>query len=153
VRNVALPVTDFTGLQAVALGGRNPNAVAFVGLNSVAWLALAGSVWEYKVLDDYETPIRDGVLHDVVTGDLNHDGRRDLVFLETGKNYLDIVTFEPPHELVPANRWQVFEERTFKARRADIPEPREALIVDLTGDGRNDLAVLVHDRILVYPQE
>jgi hypothetical protein len=32
-------------------------------------------------------------------------------------------------------------------------EPREALVVDLTGDGKNDLAIVVHDRILVYPQE
>jgi hypothetical protein len=54
---------------------------------------------------------------------------------------------------VPANRWQVFEERTFRGRRNDIPEPREAFIGDFTGDNRSDLAVLVHDRILLYPQE
>jgi hypothetical protein len=48
----------------------------------------------------------------------------------------------------------VFEERTFRSRRGtDQGEPREALIIDLTGDGRNDLALVVHDRILVYPQE
>jgi hypothetical protein len=55
--------------------------------------------------------------------------------------------------LVPANRWQVFEERTFRNRRGDFPEPREAWIADFTGDGRNDLVVLVHDRLLLYPQE
>jgi hypothetical protein len=58
-----------------------------------------------------------------------------------------------PHQSVPANRWQVFEERTFRRRRSDMPEPREALVTDVTGDGKNDLIVLVHDRILVYPQE
>lgn len=154
VRNLPLPVTDFTALQPLALGGPAPNAVAFLGLGSVAWLPLSGEVWECKELDDYETPIRDGYLHDVISGDLNNDGRLELVFLETGKNHLDIVTFEPPHQLVPANRWQVFEERTFRGRMGGaLPEPREALIADFTGDGKNDLVVLVHDRVLLYPQE
>ncbi len=114
---------------------------------------MSGRVWEFSELDSYETPIKDGHLADVVSGDLNNDGRKDLVFLETAKNYLDLVTFELPHKLVPANRWQVFEERTFRSRRNDSLEPREAVIADVTGDGKNDLIVLVHDRILVYPQE
>jgi hypothetical protein len=152
-RNLALPVSDFTSLQAVALGATRLNSVAFMSLNSVAWMAFAGDVWEFAELDGYETPIKDGFLNDVVSGDLNNDGRKDLVFLETAKNYLDIVTFEPPHQLAPSSRWQVFEERTFRGRRSDLPEPREALVTDVTGDGKNDLVVLVHDRILVYPQE
>jgi hypothetical protein len=110
-------------------------------------------VWELAELDSYETPIKDGYLRDVVSGDLNNDGRKDLVFLETAKNYLDLVAFELPHKLVPANRWQVFEERTFRSRRNDAMEPREAAVADVTGDGKADLIVLVHDRILVYPQE
>jgi hypothetical protein len=104
-------------------------------------------------LDGYETPIKDGSLNDVVSGDLNNDGRKDLVFLETARNYLDLVIFTAEHKLVPANRWQVFEERTFRNRRADAPEPREAAVADVTGDKKNDLIVLVHDRILVYPQQ
>ena len=153
VRNLALPVSDFTGLQAVALGGTNINSVAFLGLNAVAWMPLDGQVWDLTELDGYETPIKDGHLNDVVSGDLNNDGRKDLVFLETARNYLDLVIFDARHKLVPANRWQVFEERTFRSRRNDLPEPREAAVADVTGDGKNDLIVLVHDRILVYPQE
>jgi hypothetical protein len=34
-----------------------------------------------------------------------------------------------------------------------MPEPREAVIIDATGDGKNDLLLMVHDRILLYPQE
>ena len=30
---------------------------------------------------------------------------------------------------------------------------RGAVVADVTGDGKNDLIILVHDRILVYPQE
>ena len=104
-------------------------------------------------LDGYETPIKDGYLNDIVSGDLDNDGRKDLVFLETARNYIAIVGIEPPHRLVPAIRWQVFEERTFRNRRSEMPEPREAVVVDVTGDGKNDLVVLVHDRILVHPQD
>jgi hypothetical protein len=153
VRNLPLPVSDFTSLQPIGLGSANLNAIGFLGLNSSAWLPLDGGTWELKELDGYETPIRDGHLNDVVSGDLNNDGRKDLVFLETARNYLDLVIFDANHKLIPANRWQVFEERTFRGRRSDLPEPREAVVADLTGHGKNDLAVLVHDRILLYPQE
>jgi hypothetical protein len=153
VRNVPLPMSDFTSLRAVALGSSNANSIAFLGANAVGTMAMSGQVWDLSELDSYETPIKDGHLADVVDGDLNNDGRKDLVFLETAKNYLDLVAFEKPHKLVPGDRWPVFEERTFRSRRNDSLEPREAVIADVTGDKKNDLIVLVHDRILVYPQE
>jgi hypothetical protein len=152
-RSISLPFMDFQSIRPIMRGENETAAVGLVGLNAIGWLQLQGDVWELAELDGYETPIKDGLLHDVVSGDLNGDGRKDLVFLETGKSYLDLVTFEEPHRLVPATRWQVFEERTFRSRRNELPEPREALIADLTGDGKNDLVVLVHDRILLYPQE
>jgi hypothetical protein len=152
-RNVELPVSDFIGLQAVALGGTNVQSVAFLGQNAVAWMPLAGDVWDFTALDGYDTPIKDGYLNDVVAGDLTGGGRKDLVFMETAKNNLDLVRFDSNHKLVPGERWQVFEAHTFRGAANALPEPREALVVDVTGDGKNDLIVLVHDRILVYPQE
>ena len=152
-KSSSLPVMDFTGLVPLALGADKPNAVGFQGVNVVAWKKLSGPVWELNELDGYETPIKDGFLHDVTSGDLNHDGRKDLVFLETARNYVDLVSYDQPHKLIPANRWPVFEERSYRNRRSEISEPREALVGDVTGDGRNDLLLIVHDRILLYPQE
>jgi hypothetical protein len=157
-RNLLLPYADFTQLQPIALGGKQLNGISCLGANAVAWLPLgpdksASEVWELADLDGYETPIKDGQLHDVISGDLNQDGRKDLVFLETAKNHLDIVIFDKDQKLIPATRWQVFEQRSFRGRQADQAEPREALIEDVTGDEKNDLIVVVHDRILVYPQE
>ena len=153
IRNVLLPFSEFTELQPVALKGKQPNSIAFMGVNAVGWMALDGPSWEFSELDGYETPIKDGRLNDVISGDLDQDGRKDLVFLETAKNYLDLVIFNKSRKLVPATRWQVFEERTFRSRRGDQAEPREAMILDVTGDKKNDLVVVVHDRILVYPQQ
>ena len=154
VKNLPLPFTDFTELQPLALGGKTPNSVAFLGTVAAGWMALDGQAWDFTELDGYETPIKDARLTDVVCGDLNQDGRKDLVFLETAKNHLDVVVFDRNNQLVPMTRWQVFEERTFRGRRGgDQAEPREAFVVDVTGDKKNDLVVVVHDRVLVYPQE
>ena len=150
VKNIDLPVTGFTDLKTVKLGGAG---VAFTGQNSVAWLPLGGSVWELTKLDDYDTPIKDGFLNDIIAGDLASSGRKQLIFMETAKNYLDLVTFDKNHKLVPGDRWQVFEQHTFRGAQNALPEPRECAVADVTGDKKNDLIVLVHDRILVYPQE
>jgi hypothetical protein len=152
-RNIRLPFQDFYALVPVALEDDEPNAVGFIGKDALAWLKLSGKCWEVAELDGYETPIRDGYLRDVTSGDLNNDGIKDLVFMETAKHYLDLVLFSEENTLEPGNRWQVFEERSFRGGRPDYPEPREAIVADVTGDGKNDLIVLVHDRVLVYPQE
>ena len=153
VRNIELPVSEFNSIQSVRLGGTNVQSIAFLGQNSVAWMPLSGDVWSFDPLDGYDTPIKDGYLNDVTAGDLENNGRKELVFLETAKNYLDLVRFNSSHKLVPLERWQVFEEHTFRNSTDSLPEPREALVTDVTGDHKNDLVLVVHDRILVYPQQ
>ncbi|MEY4387960.1 MAG: hypothetical protein RLY20_3243 [Verrucomicrobiota bacterium] len=153
VKSIPLPFSMVGTLQPIALGGAKPNSIALMSANLVAWQPLFGEKWALKQLDSYETPIKDGYLHDVVAGDLNRDGRKDLVFIETGKHYLDLVVFDQTEHLVPADRWPVYEERSLRSTRSELPEPREAVIADVTGDGRNDLIIVVHDRVLVYPQE
>jgi hypothetical protein len=153
VRNIEIPMADFSAIRTVKLGGTNVQSVAFLGQSMVGWLPLAGDVWQYHTLDGYDTLIKNGYLNDMVAGDLTGSGRKQLVFLETAKNYIDLVFFDAHHKLVPGDRWQVFEQHTFRGRDNALPEPREAAVADVTGHGKNDLIILVHDRILVYPQE
>lgn len=151
-RNIRLPYHNFKELVPIAFESTVPNAVGFIGQAALAWIKLSGQRWEISELDSYETPIKDGYLRDVVSGDLNNDGTKDLVFMETAKHHLDLVLLSEDNKLVPGNRWAVFEARSFRGGR-QLQEPREALVADVTGDGRNDLIVIVHDRVIVYPQE
>lgn len=158
VNNVPLPVSGFNELQSVALGGdsnRTVQSIAFLGQDALAWMPLAGMVWDFNPLASYDTPVNDGYLDDVEAGDFNGDGHKELVFLETTQHDLEIVSFNSHHKLTPAIRWQVFEDHTFRNDSDDSAEPREALVANVTGhkDKKRDLIVVVHDRVLVYPQE
>jgi hypothetical protein len=57
---------------------------------------------------------------------------------------------------IPAMRFKIFEQKGYRegeARGKSSVEPRELKIADVTGDGRNDLVTIIHDRIIIYPQD
>jgi hypothetical protein len=53
--------------------------------------------------------------------------------------------------------WPVFEAKAPSGRPARGapagPEPREFDIGDISGDGKADIILLVHDRVIVYVQD
>ncbi len=151
--NYKMAKTDFDRMEPVRFGSGNSgaNAFSFMSLNSVAWITFSKERWELQELNAYETQTREGFLMDVVSGDLTGDGSEDLVFLETSRNHLEVVTISPDNELTANVKWKVFEENSFRGLQSG-PEPREARVVDVTGDGWNDLLILVHDRIILYPR-
>ena len=52
-------------------------------------------------------------------------------------------------------RFKVFEEKAYRGKKSGQinVEPRELKIADVTGDRKNDLVTVIHDRIIIYPQD
>ncbi len=154
VKSIELPVLNFTRVFTLTMGTDHSTALCFVGDNCVGFMKLAGKVINLTETDTYETPIKNARLLDVIAGDLNHDGLKDLVFLETEEKHVDIVEVTPAYKLVPGTRWKVFEDATVRSRSyLGSREPREALVIDVTGDKKDDLLLLVHDRVILYPAD
>ena len=104
-------------------------------------------------LATFETSIEDSFLADVVAGDLNHDGRVDLALMETESHHVEILDYSKELGLRHALAFKLFESKGVSEREQSQTEPRESLIADVTGDGLDDLVLLSHDRVLVYPQD
>jgi len=100
----------------------------------------------------FETKLKDSRFSDVIAGDLNHDSRTDIVASDVSGNYVHILTFDANNQLTFATKFRVFETKSYQRDRT-APEPREMVIADVTNDGHNDLLVVAHDRILLYPAE
>lgn len=106
-----------------------------------------------KELSSFESKIPQAYFTDSVAGDLNGDGLSDVVTLDTRTNQVEILNYREKQGLRHALNFKVFEEKTFSRSNRGGVNPREALIVDVTGDNRKDLILLCHDRVLLYPQD
>ena len=83
-------------------------------------------------------------------GDLDGDGISDLLVIDGVRGEIEILAGEAD-SFRPALRFQVFEKKTFFGGGRGI-EPRKVIAADFDGDGSLDPAILVHDRLIIYPQ-
>ena len=64
----------------------------------------------------------------------------------------EIFTISESGRLLYATGFQVFESKIFSGGEPREYEPSQAIIADVTGDGAQDLILVAHDRVLIYPQ-
>ncbi|WP_339908739.1 VCBS repeat-containing protein [Symmachiella dynata] len=108
---------------------------------------------QLKEVASYETELDKARFADLIAGDLNGDGFVDIACLDTKSQLVEVLDFAPETGLRHAFYFKVFEEKSLNASEQTGTNPREAAIADVTGDGLNDLILLSHDRVLVYPQD
>ncbi|MBM4099404.1 MAG: hypothetical protein FJ260_05570 [Planctomycetes bacterium] len=149
---IEIPGFKFSQLAAGKFAGDGLDGLLAVGDDSFALVRLAG---ERIVLEPAGTWSSDDprqVPHELVVGDLNGDGYTDVTVLDGGEQMADILTFSQAGRLLPALSFRVFETRMFSGGERQEFEPSMGQVADVTGDGLDDLVLLAHDRMLIYPQ-
>ena len=143
----------FKSSQVGDLNGDGRPDLILNGGSKFAVLYAGHSDPELKEIASYESPRKEVFLMDLVAGDVNSDGHPEICVLDTNAHLVEIVAYRADQGLLPGMNFKVFEEKSFQGPNRTGTQPREALIADVTGDGRADLILLCHDRLLVYPQD
>lgn len=142
------PVSVFAGSFS---GDSQPNILA-LSPDAMGIVRFGGDRIVAETIASFRADSDKRVDHDLESGDLNSDGYTDLVVLDAGLKMATILTFTARRDLLFATEFEVFQSRLFEAEQQRDLQPAQSIIADLTGDDAADLILLVHDRVIIYPQ-
>jgi hypothetical protein len=126
--------------------------VLLIGDEGFGVLRDAGPRMELAEAGSFRSDSPRRVEHEIGSGDVNGDGRTDLLLLDAGEQNLEILTFSDAGKLLYATGFEVFETKMFSGGEPKEFQPSQVVVLDVTGDGADDVVLLCHDRVLVYPQ-
>ncbi len=142
----------FNSLAAGPFTGGKDQGLLLVGNEGFGVMRFSGTRQKLDEISSWRTDDIGRVPHELAVGDLNSDGMTEIVVLDAGKQMLDVLGIGQSQTLIPALSFRVFESRLFSGGEPREFEPSQAIIRDVTGDGADDLVLMCHDRILLYPQ-
>jgi VCBS repeat protein len=142
---------DFRALAAADVDGDKRADLVVLGERElgVAFAGASGLAWRERGV--YEAPRGRVVLDRLVAADLDARGELEVVASELSRHSL-VLLERHDDQLAHALEFRVFEDSQASDDEYER-EPRELVAADLDGDKKTDLALLVHDKLIVYLQE
>lgn len=151
--NLALPPMNLLSAAFHQLGAGREALILF-GEERFFVVPLDGSGWELiDAFDPHETDLRDMNYMGFVIADLNANGRPEVVGLDTTNHIMEILAIpEGERGWRSLLHFTLFERNLHVGQRRTGGgfQPREAIAGNFGPDNRPAIALLVHDRLLVY---
>ena len=143
---------NFAGMHVADLDSDGRDDLLIAGTDRFGVLQTGLHGQRLKSIATYESKRTDAKLADLAAGDLNADGTPDIVFTDIGEQSIEIGSFAGDPELLSGITFKLFERKSFR-NAAETIEPRDMVIGDVDGDGRLDIILIIHDRVVVLRQD
>jgi hypothetical protein len=144
--------TGFLGMDLIDLGKDGGSSLLVMRQERFGIIPLDRPGWTSKpFVQAYESELDKTFYTSFMAGDLNGDSIPEIIAIDGRENLLDILERNDKDSFKSVMHFVIFDENPHASSRSSYGlEPREELIADLNNDGLNDVALLVHDRILIY---
>jgi hypothetical protein len=146
----SLPV--MTPEQCVLMTLENNTNLLLLAKTSFQITPLDGTTLKLETVASFDSEMKDTLPSDLIAASFSGGPVDDIALLDTAKSRA-IEFFQP----ADAQTWQsgmhfrVFEtDPHFRGKTGLQNEPHDYTALDLNGDGRLDLCLLTHDRVLLY---
>ncbi len=149
---LAVGAINFEGLHVADFDGDGRDDLLIAGSDRFGVLQTGRKGQRLKTIASYESKRNEARFADLIAGDLNADGAADVVFMDVAEQMLEIASYAGDLDLLHAISFKIFERKLFHGV-GDMIEPRDQAIGDVDGDGREDLVLIAHDRVLVLRQD
>lgn len=153
-RRLQSDLMETTAALSVKLGKEARPCLLALGRDRFWTAPLSGTRPALTLTASYETDLKGCNYFHVSTADLNNDGQEEIIAFDGENKLMEVLH---PGGLA-GDGWRsllhfvLFEENIHFRGRKGEDNVREVLTQDFTGDGRPDILLLLHDRVLLYPQ-
>lgn len=130
--------------------------ILLLGRHGFWSLPLDESLYTYKKTNQFRSSLDNIKIDHFALGDINQDGKSDVVIMDGTNHVMEFFVHNEKSKKWESNMFfKVFEKDRHVRQNSRVRrrEPREMLIDDFNNDGKKDLVLLCHDRVLLYPQK
>lgn len=138
--------------KCVILNAEKSTRLLLLGKTSFQLAPLDGSTLKLDTVATFDSELKDTSPSDLIAASFSGEDVDDIALLDTAKSRV-IEIFQPAagQKWESAMYFRVFEtDPHFRGKTGLENEPHDYAAVDLNGDGRLDLCLLTHDRVLLY---
>jgi hypothetical protein len=141
-------VKELTGIATVKL--KDSRGILMVGESEIQWLQEGLPSLDLKNLSEYVSGMEKPSLWNLFPVFLGNPGRPMAALLDANNNSVELVAYKEG-KLMEELVFEVFQDAGFNEQTAEtIYEPHDLVSGDFNGDTIRDLAVLVHDKLIIY---
>ena len=114
IKEIDISTWNIKKILFAPLTGTKAGSIVLFDADKFALITPRSGTMKLEQQFSYETTIKEGKYANLISGDINSDGRMDFVMVEYKRNHIEILTLNDDMQPVSATSFKVFEQKSYR---------------------------------------